>query len=308
MTVRIGQLTDIHVADFADLRPIDMLGKRATGLVNFERKRRREYEPRIVAAAVQALVEARPDAVFVTGDLTNLGLPSELKAALALLEPLRSAGIATYVFPGNHDYYVPAASHGAFEAVAEPWQHGRRTGGAPYPFAVDMPGATVVCFNSAVPAPPLMAWGRIDAAQLDAARQLVRDHRGGHVVFALHHHPTRAPERKAEWTRNLRGARGLRSLAAEVGASLIVHGHNHHEHARRLREAPGVIVSGISSTTTNRTAPPERVANVAIYKFAPDAEPVIQLGRWNGTAFGAWDPVDSSTIAVESAHEADVPA
>src|SRR5438552_4250162 len=58
--------------------------------------------PARAAAAVTAIaaLDPAPDAVLVTGDLTEHGAPAEYAQVRELLAPLR---IPHYVLPGNHD-------------------------------------------------------------------------------------------------------------------------------------------------------------------------------------------------------------
>ncbi len=304
--VRIGQLTDIHVAEFSGLRRRDFMGKRASGWVNFTRKRSKEYERRVVDAAVARMVEAAPDVVVVSGDLSNLGLASELRAALEVLEPLRAAGIRTVVIPGNHDAYTTAAAGGQFERVCAEWQIAdARADGGLYPFVVRVDEVAIVCFNSAIPTPTFMAYGRVEDAQIARARELVAiEHAAGRsVVFALHHHPTRAPHHRSERGRGLRNVAAFRALAAESSASLVFHGHNHFMHLRRLREAPDVNVVGISSATTNRLSPAERVAQVGLFEVTGDGLQRVGISSWDGGKFAAWAWTEPSDITIESEHE-----
>lgn len=305
MTVRIGQMTDIHVADFSDLRPVDFFGKRATGWVNFTRKRAKEYDVAIVRAGVARFVEERPDLVVVSGDLTNLALPSELRAALALLQPLREAAIPVVVFPGNHDYYVPAASKGQFEEICADFQPPSTDGEARYPFAVRAGHVSVVCFNSAIPTPPLLAYGRVDDAQISRAVAIAeRERAAGQVIaFALHHHPTRAPHKKREGPRGLRNAPAFRRAAAEADAQVVMHGHNHYEHARRMMDAPHVCICGLSSSTTSKGHPPERVGQIGLYEF-DEGFTRFGVADWGGTVFGEWRWTKAGAVPIETAFEA----
>lgn len=306
MTIRIGQMTDIHVADFSDLGFWDFLGKRATGWVNFTRKRAKEYDTDIVRAGVARFVEERPDLVVISGDLTNLALPSEFRASLQLLEPLREAQIPVVVFPGNHDYYVPSASRGQFEELCEGWQPADARGQGHYPFVVRAGDVAVVCFNSAIPTPPMLAYGRVDDAQIARGKTLARAEasEGRTVAFALHHHPTRAPHKKREWPRGLRNAAAFRAAAAEVGACLVMHGHNHYEHARRMLGSPEVCISGLSSSTTGKSAPPERVGQIGLYTFEASGLASIGISDWDGGAFGPWRQRSPSEVPIEKEHEA----
>jgi 3',5'-cyclic AMP phosphodiesterase CpdA len=306
MSIRVGQMTDIHVPDFSDLRAVDFVGKRATGWVNFTRKRAEEYDQNIVRAGVTRFVEERPDLVVITGDLTNLALPSEFRASLHLLEPLREAGIRTVVFPGNHDYYVPSAANGQFEEMCEGWQPSDARGDQFYPFGCRAGDVAVLCFNSAIPTPPMLAYGVVDDAQIARGKELAAAETaaGRTIVFALHHHPTRAPHKKREWPRGLRNAQAFRTAAAECGAVLVMHGHNHYEHARRMLDAEHVCISGISSSTTSKEAPPVRVGQIGLYEFEAGVMSELSVASWGGSEFGDWKRTQPSEVPVETSYEA----
>ncbi len=306
MSIRVGQMTDIHVPDFSDLRAVDFLGKRASGWVNFTRKRAQEYDQNIVRAGVARFVQERPDLVVISGDLTNLALPSEFRASLKLLEPLKEAGIRTVVFPGNHDYYVPAAANGQFEELCSEWQDADARADEFYPFVCRAGDVAVLCFNSAIPTPPMLAYGIVDDAQIARGKELAAAETaaGRTVVFALHHHPTRAPHKKREWPRGLRNAQAFRAAAAQCGAVLVMHGHNHYEHARRMLGAEHVCISGISSSTTSKGSPPERVGQIGLYEFEAGAMSHLSVSSWDGSHFGAWQATQPGDVPVESSFEA----
>ncbi|HEY1608179.1 MAG TPA: phosphodiesterase [Paraburkholderia sp.] len=118
----------------------------------------------------------RPDAVIMTGDLVDRGMPEEyehLKSLLATLE------IPYYLLAGNHD--DRDALRDAFPERAE-----LRAGGAYVQYAVDIGPLRVLALDSVVPGQSggALCDERLDwlAAQLDAARDKP-------VVIALHHPP-----------------------------------------------------------------------------------------------------------------------
>ena len=118
----------------------------------------------------------RPDAVIMTGDLVDRGLPEEyahLKTLLASLD------LPWYLLVGNHD--ARDALRDAFPERAE-----LREGGAFVQYAVDVGPLRVIALDSMVPAQSAgtLCDARLDwlAAQLDAAREKP-------VVIALHHPP-----------------------------------------------------------------------------------------------------------------------
>jgi 3',5'-cyclic AMP phosphodiesterase CpdA len=305
--IRIGQLTDIHVADLSDLRRRDFLTKRATGWVNLRMHRNEDHHIGVLRAAIDRMVHERPDLVLVTGDLSNLGLRSEWLAARALLSPLEDAGIRVGVIPGNHDYYVPSSSRGAFEQVfaMQQWADARLD--APYPFVLRAGHVSVLMVNSALPTAPLMAWGRVDWRQLDRIAQLadIERDQGRQLMLALHHHPVRAPHKRVEITRNLRHARALRDVCRRHGIGLVVHGHNHLFHPVRLSSADGPVVVGVASSSSRRQDDPRRRGQVALYTFDGQGLHSLQTAEWSPLhqAFSLWHPTDLDALPVEYGHE-----
>jgi Icc protein len=115
MTAGVLQLTDPHVgADWRPAPPLDTL--------------------RAVIAAVRALSD-RPQAVLVTGDLTNDGKAeqyAQLAAALAELE------LPLFVLAGNHD--SRPALRAAFDVPGE--------GDAPIQYAIELDGLRVFMLDT----------------------------------------------------------------------------------------------------------------------------------------------------------------
>ncbi|MDH3293554.1 MAG: metallophosphoesterase, partial [Acidimicrobiia bacterium] len=84
MTFLLAQLTDTHI-----------IGSRHEGELYVDNNDRlRLAVERIMAETVL------PDAVLITGDLTDLGTDEEMELILGLLEPLTMPVLA---LPGNHD-------------------------------------------------------------------------------------------------------------------------------------------------------------------------------------------------------------
>jgi 3',5'-cyclic AMP phosphodiesterase CpdA len=279
--VTIAQLTDIHVWDDADLHPLDFVTKRATGWFNHRFKRRREYDRRILEAAVATVIDAQPDLVVVSGDLSNLGLPSEYAAARRVLQPIADAGIRITVIPGNHDYYLPSCSAGRFESAFGDWQRADAKAERPYPFLLRVGPVRVLLFNSAIATAPMLAYGRVDDEQLAIAAELVLANPGGPLVVALHHHPIRAPHKRIDATRDLKNAEAFRGFCIGVGAAVVMHGHNHYHFSAPIGGHLGPLVVGISSATTRRHDPPQRRAEVGFYELDEDGLRRAFVRRWS---------------------------
>jgi Icc protein len=132
-----------------------------------------------LAAAVRAVtrLDPAPDAVLVSGDITNdAGGPSYARA-VELLAPLV---MPVHVLPGNHDdraalrEWFPGA-----EAVAG-------SGDGPYRYAVRCGGLRVVGCDTTVPALPS---GRFDPDAIAWLTACLADERDVPTIVAMHHPP-----------------------------------------------------------------------------------------------------------------------
>lgn len=62
-----------------------------------------QYSPEIMQTFISEIEAQRPDAVVLSGDLTLNGAAESHRELIALMDPLREAGIPVLVIPGNHD-------------------------------------------------------------------------------------------------------------------------------------------------------------------------------------------------------------
>lgn len=295
MTTRIGHLSDIHVPDLSEMRPLDLFSKRLTGWLNFKLKRENEYAPRVLDHAVQRLIDARVDLVLISGDLTNLAYTAEFERARAHLSPLTDAGIPWLVIPGNHDRYLASAVDGRMERIfADALGKPLRDDDA-YPYLSVQAGCAVVGLNSAVANAPFMAWGEVGEAQRDAALRASDRIQalGLPVVVMVHHHIGLAPHKKKDGNRNLRDSDAVLALARSLGACLILHGHNHY---LDVRDIDGLRVFAASSGISSRATTHKKAGQVAIHTVAADAPPTHEVAFWQGDLFGPWTPIDTATV------------
>src|SRR5258708_35312461 len=86
----------------------ELLGKRATGYVNWWRHRVHLHLPEALAGIVADIKTQRPDHIALTGDLVNISLVTEFSRAAEWLATLGGPRDVT-VIPGNHDVYVATA-------------------------------------------------------------------------------------------------------------------------------------------------------------------------------------------------------
>jgi 3',5'-cyclic-AMP phosphodiesterase len=153
MTAGVLQLTDPHVgADWRPAAPLDTL--------------------RAVIATVRALPD-RPQAVLVTGDLTNDGKAeqyAQLAAALAELE------LPLYVLAGNHD--SRPALRAAFDVPGE--------GDALIQYAIELDGLRVVMLDTQRSGEP---GGELGPDRLAWLAGELSSRRNTPTLVAMHHPP-----------------------------------------------------------------------------------------------------------------------
>jgi 3',5'-cyclic AMP phosphodiesterase CpdA len=220
---KLAHLSDPHLGPLAGFSLHQLLGKRATGYVNWRRKRRHAHDMEILALIVADIRAQQPDHVACTGDVAHIGLPDEFRTAVAFLDTLGPRDTVSFV-PGNHDAYArsslkPLASHLA------PWCAGD-DGSAGYPWYRRRGPVALIGLNTGVPTLPLMATGRLGHNQIAAAEALLnRAREEGLIRIVLIHHPPYVGG--ARRSRELVDAAAFEAMLARTGADLVLHGHNH---------------------------------------------------------------------------------
>ncbi|HTR13836.1 MAG TPA: metallophosphoesterase [Roseiarcus sp.] len=230
MGFTIAHITDPHLAPapmpgFADFRL-----KRFMGYVNWKRGRERRNDMEMLARLVADMLSQRADHVAVTGDLVNIGMPAEFRAAAAWMAALGDPADVSFV-PGNHDAYVRAALP-MLKTTFEPWTTGD-SGSSAFPFLRVRGEIAIIGLSSGVPTAPLMATGRLGPRQIEAFDALLREtgRQGLARVVLIHHPPLRRGEPPL---RGLTDAAAFERVVRERGAEAILHGHTHKQLVRAL--------------------------------------------------------------------------
>jgi Icc protein len=127
--------------------------------------------------AVEAILSLpdRPDALLVSGDLTDNGAPEEYQRVRELLAPL---DLTPHVLPGNHDLREPLR-----QAFGLPGQ-----GEEPVSYAVDLGPLRLVCLDSTIPG---AEGGSLDGGRIEWLDATLAEDVGKPTVLALHHPPLR---------------------------------------------------------------------------------------------------------------------
>ena len=277
---RLAHVTDPHFRGFDGITLGAFAGKRAIGLLNLAVNRRRHHKTELLAALADDLRAQAPDHVALTGDLSNLSLEGEWRAALRWLEQQGAAPATVTVIPGNHDTYVAEVVHtGAFEQRFGPFQTGDVAGAASsengagggdsrarYPFVRVRGPLALIGVNSCVATGDLGAWGEVGADQLARLEALL-----GHAEIArrirvvlIHHPPVM---HKGGEARNLKDRDALAAVLARAGADMVLHGHDHRDERADLPGPGGRTIPVIGAGSASYAGGPERRARYNIYEL-----------------------------------------
>ncbi len=285
----LAHLSDPHLAPLPRPRWRELMGKRATGYFNWQRRRRLVHRSDLLARVVADLKANEPDHVVVTGDLINISLAAEYAPARAWLASLGSPENVTLV-PGNHDAYVRAARPHLHWGD---YMRGDHLTEVAFPFLRRRDSIALIGLSSAVPSPPFTATGRVGDEQVErlaglldrsAEQQLFR-------VVAVHHPPTSRPGRHFK---RLVDAAKLRNVLARHGAELVIHGHDHVPSQVFLkgphRPIPAIGVPSASEAASAHSRPGYNLyrieAGAGAYRcemvaraLSPDEETMIEVQR-----------------------------
>ena len=111
----LAHLSDPHLAPLPQPTWSELLGKRATGYLNWRRKRRFIHVRAVldvITADIAGKIAGKADHIAVTGDIANIALPEEFTRGRVWLQSLGAPKDVSFV-PGNHDIYVRGAARDA---------------------------------------------------------------------------------------------------------------------------------------------------------------------------------------------------
>jgi 3',5'-cyclic AMP phosphodiesterase CpdA len=270
MPFTLAHLSDPHLAPLPQPHWSELLNKRITGYINWQRKRRFVHDARLLAAIVADLKAERPGHIACTGDLANIALPDEFVRGRDWLEGLGSATDVSLV-PGNHDAYVREGmtyadrQWGAYMSGDD--------GKAGFPYLRRRGPLALIGLSSAVPTAWGLATGWLGAAQIAGLAQLLNALKREPLFrIVLIHHP---PVSQARRHKLLLDANMLKRVIAEHGAELLLHGHDHLHMLNWLAGPGGARVPAVGVPAAS--AAPGMARNAAAYNlYAIDSGP----GAW----------------------------
>jgi 3',5'-cyclic AMP phosphodiesterase CpdA len=243
----LAHLSDPHISPLPEPRPVELIGKRITGYLNWKLRRGAHHRRDVLDRLAADLLAQAPDHVAVTGDLANLSLAVEFDGGRAFLARLGD-GNKVSVIPGNHDAYV-RATNGMYLTAWREYLAGDDGQNVAFPFLRRRGPLALIGLSTAVPTPPFFASGRLGSDQLDRlAILLARLSKEAVFRVILIHHP---PAGARPWLKRLEDAAGFRDVVALYGADLVLSGHDHiaavNEIAGPRRPVPVVQVPSASA-------------------------------------------------------------
>ncbi len=271
---KLAHLSDPHLGLLAGFPLHQLLGKRATGYVNWRRKRRHAHDMEILAQVVADIRAQAPDHIACTGDVAHIGLPNEFKTAVTFLDALGPREAVSFV-PGNHDAYAPSSLK-PLASLLGPWC-ASDDGSVGYPWYRKRGPVALIGLNTGIPTLPLMATGRVGREQIARTEALLeRAKAEGLIRVVLIHHPPYLGG--ARRTRELVDAEAFEAMLKRAGADLVLHGHNH-KFSLAWRPGPerDIPIVGVPSASIGPLGHGE-MATWHLFKIAGDASaPAISV-------------------------------
>jgi 3',5'-cyclic AMP phosphodiesterase CpdA len=274
----LAHLSDPHLAPLPAPHFVELIGKRVTGYLNWQYRRRYIHDAAVLAKIVADLKAQTPDHTAVTGDLANIALAEEFVRGRAWLASLGAPAEVT-VIPGNHDAYVRAAAHeperrwGDYMRGDDPRLRGDERQSDGFPFVRRRGPLALIGLSTAVPTAWGQATGRLGEAQCarlgETLGALAREN-----VFrvVLIHHP---PVSQAKRHKLLTDAVEFLRIIAIHGAELVLHGHDHLHMLNWLNGPNGARVPAVG--VPSASAAPGTSKDAAAYNlYVIDGAP----GRW----------------------------
>ncbi|MEO3471299.1 metallophosphoesterase [Roseomonas sp. CAU 1739] len=192
------------------------------------------HRPELVSPLVEDIARFAPDAIAISGDLTQRAQQAEFIAAAAFIAALPAPVVAV---PGNHD--IPA--HAIIERMFDPRRRWRRVISGTTEPVLMLPGLALIGVDTVRRAQPHLDWsaGGLSAARL--ARLATRiEAAADRTVVVVAHHPLRHPAAAVGRASPI-GAQPALALMRQVGVAAILSGHLHVS-AQPIGEPPVMIV------------------------------------------------------------------
>ncbi|WP_455473832.1 metallophosphoesterase family protein [Bartonella sp. B30(2025)] len=254
----LAHISDVHLSPLPQPSLFELLGKRLTGYLNWQKKRKGQMETNVLKILINILNQQNPDHIVISGDLVNLALDKEFEQAHTWLLNQGKPQNISLTF-GNHDAYVRGAFRKAC-TLFQPWIKGDfpQQPDLPFPYMRIRDNIAIIGASSAIATPPFQASGYFGKKQAKLLSKLLNEaaERNLFRVVMIHHPPF---HHATYWHKKLWGIGRFLDVIKNHGCELILHGHTHLPTLNTIegkkRKVPIVGVSSASQAFGNKKPP-----------------------------------------------------
>lgn len=222
----LAHISDIHLSPLPKPSLFELSGKRLTGYLNWQKKRKSQMATNVLETLIDALNKTKPDHLVISGDLVNLALDKEFEQAHRWLLTLGQPQDISLTF-GNHDAYVRGALQKAC-TLFKPWITGDvpQKSASPFPYMRIREDVAIIAASSAIATPPFQASGYFGKMQAQTLPYFLKEaaQRNLFRVVMIHHPPF---PKATSWHKKLRDTKRFLEIIKHHGCELILHGHTH---------------------------------------------------------------------------------
>jgi 3',5'-cyclic AMP phosphodiesterase CpdA len=243
------------------------------------------HDERLVAAVEDRIVEAEPDLVVISGDLTQRARKGQFEEACGFLSRVRERGHEVLAVPGNHD--VPL--YDVLRRFLSPLTRYRRYIDESLCPHHDLPGATVLGVNTARSL--TIKDGRLNREQVEFIRETFARRADVPRILVTHHPLFALP---VDDSGALGKAVGRQDMAleaiAEAGVDILLAGHNHRASTHSARDlatqaGPALVIQAGTATSTRLRDEEQSFNRIDI----DGRDVLLTVQTWQGEAFASGD-------------------
>jgi len=242
------------------------------------------HDPAIVDAVEQAVNEADPDLVVISGDLTQRAKTEQFQQACRFLERLRDNGHDVLAVPGNHD--VPL--YDVLRRFLSPLTRYMRYVDETLCPLFELPGAIVLGINTARSF--TFKDGRISRDQMEFIRKTFERTDPQAMRILVTHHPLFALPVGEEVARAVGRSELALDAIGEAGVDILLAGHNHQAsiHSAKdlvTRAGPALVIQAGTATSTRVREQPQSFNRIE----TGENSATVTVFTWRGGEFAAED-------------------
>ncbi|WP_455481669.1 metallophosphoesterase family protein [Bartonella sp. B35(2025)] len=222
----LAHISDVHLSPLPQPSLFELFGKRITGYLNWQKKRKNQMATNVLEILMDTLKKKKPDHLIISGDLVNLALDKEFEQARNWLLNQGQPQNISLTF-GNHDAYV----RGAFKKACTlfyPWitDDFPQKNPLSFPYMRVRDNIAIIGASSAIATPFFQAFGYFDKTQAQTLSKLLNKAAARNLfrIIVIHHPPF---HHATSWHKKLWGIERFLNVIKHHGCELILHGHTH---------------------------------------------------------------------------------